>query len=101
MAAPMDKFNWEEEDEYWRSNYRTRPYASADSDYDSYRPGYRYGFEAAQRYHDREWDDIELDLSRSWNSYEHRGTSTWQQVKNAVRDAWDRVTGARPASMHR
>ena len=93
-----DFFNntWETEDEYWRTNFRSRPYASENFDYDHYRPGYMYGYEAAHRYKDRDWNEIELDLSRSWNAWEHRGQSTWQQVKNAVHDAWDRVTGARP-----
>ena len=95
MAEMRDR--WEDEDAYWRSNFRTRPYASdADRDYDYYAPGYRYGYEAANRYQNRSWNDVEADLSRDWSSYEHRGTSTWEQMKHAVRDAWDRVTGNRP-----
>jgi hypothetical protein len=89
--------SWTDEDDYWRSNYRTRPYASsAGQEYDYYQPGYRYGYEAANRYRDRNWNDVESDLSRDWNKYEHRGTSTWEQMKDAVRDAWDRITGNRP-----
>jgi hypothetical protein len=87
---------WEDEDAYWQSNYRTRPYAKTSSDYSFYQPAYRYGFDSANRYSGRSWDDVESDLSKSWNTYEHRGTSTWQQVKDAVRDAWDRVTGHHP-----
>jgi hypothetical protein len=68
----------------------------AGRDYDYYRPGYRYGYEAANRFQNRSWNDVEADLSRDWSSYEHRGTSTWEQMKHAVRDAWDRVTGNRP-----
>ncbi|HET7217620.1 MAG TPA: hypothetical protein VFJ02_06210 [Vicinamibacterales bacterium] len=96
MADRNDRFEWEEEDTYWSTNYRNRPYASAGaSDYEFYRPGYRYGFEAANRYQGRNWDEVESDLSRSWNTYEYRGQSTWDQIKGAVRDAWDRVTGRR------
>lgn len=94
MAERSDRFTWEDEDTYWRSNFRNRPYASSASrDYDYYRPAYRYGFDAASRYEGRNWSDVESDLSKSWNTYENRGTSTWEQVKDAVRDAWDRVTG--------
>lgn len=96
MAEHNDPLGWDDEDNYWRTNYRNRPYASAGTnDYDYYRPGYRYGYESASRYKDREWNDVEADLSRSWDSYEHRGNSTWENVKGAVRDAWDRVTGKR------
>jgi hypothetical protein len=83
---------WDEEELYWRQNYASRPYASG-SDYDTLAPGYRYGYESANQYRGRSWNDVESDLERGWNSYQYRGTSTWDKVKNAVRDAWDRVTG--------
>jgi hypothetical protein len=96
MAERNDLLGWDDEDTYWRTNYRNRPYASAGTnEYDYYQPGYRYGYESASRYKDREWNDVESDLSRGWDSYEHRGNSTWENVKGAVRDAWDRVTGKR------
>jgi ElaB/YqjD/DUF883 family membrane-anchored ribosome-binding protein len=91
MADPNDRFTWDEDDTYWRTNFRNRPYASPGRDYDFYRPGYRYGNEAAHRYQNRKWDEVESNLSRDWNSYAHRGESTWDQIKGAVRDAWDRV----------
>lgn len=102
MADLKDTLNWNDEDTYWRSNWRSRPYATGSSyDYDYYQPGYRYGYEAANRYADRDWNDVETDLRSSWDRYEHRGTSTWDQVKDAVRDAWDRVTGNRHAHVRR
>ena len=93
MADQEYPFNWEDEDTYWRENYRDRPYASSGRGYDFFQPGYRFGSEAGYRHGDRPWDDVESDLAGRWNSYEYRGTSTWEQVKDAVRDAWDRVTG--------
>ena len=91
MADTPNRSTWTEEDEYWRTNYQSRPYASTGQrDYGYYQPGYRYGYEAASRYQDRDWNDVESDLSRDWNSYEGRGTSTWEQMKDAVRDAWNR-----------
>ena len=99
MRYDDDSILWDDEDQYWRTNYRNRPYASTrGGDYDFYQPGYRYGFDAAQRYRDRDWKDVESDLSSGWNSYEYRGESTWEQMKDAVRDAWDRVTGRRHAT---
>jgi len=83
---------WMDEDRYWRESYRTRPYAQG-STYDTLSGGYRYGYEAANRYTGRSWEDIESDLERDWDRYEYRGQSTWEQVKGAVRDAWDRITG--------
>jgi hypothetical protein len=86
--------SWDTEDTYWRDNFRSRPYVLGD-DYDRYRPAYRYGFESARHHVGRDWDDAELDLKTGWDRYEHRGElkSTWEDIKDAVRDAWDRVTG--------
>ena len=83
---------WRDEEQYWRDNFNTRPYARG-SNYDTLSGGYRYGYEAADRYPGQAWDEIEPDLERDWDTYPHRGRGTWQQVKDAVRDAWDRVTG--------
>ena len=83
---------WTDEDRYWRDNFGTRPYGQGLT-YDTLSGGYRYGYEASSRYAGRSWSDVESDLERGWDTYEHRGQSTWQQVKDAVRDAWERVTG--------
>jgi hypothetical protein len=94
--------DWNAEDTYWQTNYRNRPYASSGSyEYDYYRPGYRYGYDAATRYQGRRWEEVESELERDWDRYEHRGQSTWQQMKDAVRDAWDRLTGNVPAGTRR
>jgi hypothetical protein len=94
--ADQKNWQWEDEDAYWRSNFRSRPYGSAERTYEFYQPGYRYGYDAANRFEGRSWADVESDLASKWNSYEDRGESTWDQIKDAVRDAWDRVTGKHP-----
>lgn len=38
MADPM--ISWDDEDNYWRTNYATRPYAAGATDYDRFRGGY-------------------------------------------------------------
>ena len=83
---------WTDEDRYWRDNYGTRPYGQG-IPYETLEGGYRYGYEASSRYPGRSWRDVESDLERDWDRYEYRGGSTWQQVKDAVRDAWERMSG--------
>ena len=41
----------------------------------------------------RTWGDVEPDLRTGWDKYQFRGNSTWENIKDAVRDAWHRVTG--------
>lgn len=88
--------DWTSEEAYWRTSYASRPYARADRGYDYYQPGYRYGFESANRYKGRNWNEVEGELRSGWDRFEHRGQSAWENVKDAVRDAWDRVTGKGP-----
>jgi hypothetical protein len=93
------KASWETEENYWTENFTSRPYALGPDYFDRFRPAYRYGFESAQHHMGRSWEDAEPDLQRGWDSYKHRGEgqSTWDEIKDAVRDAWERITGAKTA----
>ena len=88
---------WETEDNYWFENFSSRPYALGPDYYDRFRPAFRYGFDSARHHVGRTWDDAESDLRRGWESYPHRASSSpvWDEIKEAVRDAWDRVVGTR------
>jgi hypothetical protein len=91
--------DWSNEERYWRDNFSSRPYASADRGFEHYQPGYRYGYESAHRAGGRSFDESENDLRAGWDRYEHRGSnrSTWEEIKHSVKDAWDRVTGSGPS----
>jgi hypothetical protein len=93
------KAAWETEDNYWEENFSSRPYSLGPDYYDRFRPAYRYGFESARDSLGRNWDDAEPDLRSGWQRYqEESGTpSAWDEIKAAVRDAWDRVVGGRTA----
>ena len=93
------KAAWETEDNYWEENFSSRPYALGPDYYDRFRPAYRYGFESARDSLGRSWDDAEPDLRSGWQRYQEKsGTpSAWDEIKAAVRDAWDRVASGRTA----
>ena len=91
MAHTKTIIEWSAEDLYWKNEFRNRPYTGG-KEYDYWRPAYRYGFEAAERHHDKKWNEVESELRSGWDRYEGRDKrSTWEQVKDAVRDAWNRV----------
>lgn len=96
-ADPDWQAAWETEDNFWFENFSSRPYALGPDFYDRYRPAFRYGFDSAQHHLGRSWDEAEPDLRQGWESYQHRGSNSpvWDEIKHAVRDAWDRVVGAR------
>jgi hypothetical protein len=90
---------WETEDNYWFENFTSRPYALGPDYYERFRPGYRYGFESARHHVGRRWEDAEPDLQAGWERYPHRGENptAWDEIKAAVKDAWDRVVGTSSA----
>lgn len=82
-------------DRDFRNDYQTR-YANLGGRYEDYQPAYRYGYDLANnpRYKGRDWNSIEPDVRRDWDSrYGSSGQSTWDKMKDSVRYGWDKVTG--------
>jgi uncharacterized protein (TIGR02271 family) len=77
----------------FRSHYTTS-LASRGHPYERWAPGYRYGYELAgdQRYAGRDWTAIEPEARRDWEA-RHQGT--WDEFKDTIRYAWDKVRGRR------
>jgi hypothetical protein len=80
------------ESEYWRETYSTRPYYRSNYTFDTdYAPAYAYGSEARTRYVGRQWDDsLENDLHQGWEKAKLKSRLTWEEARDAVRDAWER-----------
>jgi hypothetical protein len=97
VAAAVDS---EAEDAYWRENYTSRPYVTAGSDYDTYRPAYRYGWESRAS-NQGTWDDVENDLESGWDRARDTSRLGWHEAKDAVRDGWHRVERALPGDADR
>jgi hypothetical protein len=79
----------------YAADYRTHfaaTYENRGSTYDRYEPAYRYGYTLAndKRYSSKEWSAIEADARREW---EARNQGAWDDFKDAIRYAWDRVHG--------
>jgi hypothetical protein len=83
--------DWGGQDAFWRDNYGARPYTQSDRAYEYYQPAYKYGHESAFFYGNRPWDqEVEDDLARGWDQARGESDCTWQEVKDAVRDAYER-----------
>lgn len=82
------------ENDYWRSNYSSRPYANKQTKYETLEPAYRYGWESRGTNMNKKWRDVEQDLGKGWDKA--RGTSklAWNDAKQATRDAWDHIGNA-------
>lgn len=73
----------------FRGDFSTR-FPSSGATFEQYSPAYRYGHALASdaRYQAREWQQIEDEARQHW---EERNPGTWDEIKHAVRYAWDRV----------
>lgn len=62
--------------------------------YNEYRPAIRYGEESRRLYKDgRTFDDYEVELRNGWERSKDAAGMAWADVREAVRDGWDRITG--------
>ena len=91
LEGDVDTRGWDNA----RSDYRTRwqqRYDSSGERWEDYEPAYRYGHEMRSnpRYRGRNWDEVEPELRRDWES---RGEQApWEKAADAIRDTWNDVT---------
>ena len=89
------------EDAYWRENYASRPYVTPGTDYDTYAPAYKYGWESRGHFIGSSFDDVESDLGREWERVKGKSSLGWDRAREAARDAWHRVERAIPGDADR
>lgn len=77
------------EDDYWRQNYSSRPYAKGRK-FEDLAPAYRYGAEARERYAGRNYNDVEGDLRSGWERTKDATRLRWDEAKDAIKDAFGR-----------
>ena len=56
---------------------------------------YRTGYLAAndQRFRDRQFDDVEPELRRDWESSGSRGGAGWEHLREEIREGWNHARG--------
>lgn len=81
------------EGDYWRQNFRRRPYYQPGTPYEHYEPGFRYGWQSAidEQYVGRDFVDAESELERSWDALHGENAQDWEEARESVRDAWSRA----------
>jgi len=95
--AVAEHFDPTVEHEYWRSNFRDRPYVRQGETFDEYAPAYQYGWESQSQHQGYRFEDVESDLERDWDRARGKSKLDWARAKSAVRDSWDRVSNRNPS----
>lgn len=85
--------------DHWRESYVTRPYYqeaqldTPDLAYDrDFSKAYELGSRARSE-HDgnTRFEDVEDNLKESWEELKAESRLKWEQAKQAIKDAWDKI----------
>jgi len=94
VRVERDDSGFKAYDTHFRSDYQTR-YGNSGRTYDVYMPAYQYGYTLASdpNYTNTDWSSFESNARTRWER-EHPDT-LWDDIKDAVQYAWDKVRGRR------
>jgi len=88
LSQTISSFN----DNYWRQNHSSSPYAEQGINYEDYQAAYEVGHEGCDRYFDKSFEEAEFELQRDYEAVLAQQGVTgldWNSVKDAARDAWN------------
>ena len=54
--------DWNLDQQWWRDNFRNRPYVTADRSFEDYEPGYRFAYDEQIKYRGKNFNEIEPKL---------------------------------------
>ena len=79
------------DDDFYRSHYESSPNRLADRGFEDVRPAYHLGHVAAHNpdYTNRNWNEVEGDLQRGWNSQSSKN-GEWSSVSGYASEGFNR-----------
>ena len=87
----MDPRTMDREEDFWRTQYRSRPYVTYGGKVDDYLPAYCYGIDASVQFPDRTFADVEAMLEKNWLRARGKSSLRWDKAKLAAEDSWTRM----------
>ena len=81
------------EEQYWRENHPSQPYATEEFGYEHYEPAYRLGYEAVGKFPGKKFEEIEDEIALEYAKSRPESALPWDQVRPATKAAWDKVSG--------
>ncbi|MEO8561948.1 MAG: hypothetical protein ABI601_07735 [bacterium] len=80
-----------DDDTHYRTHFESAPNRLADRGFDDARPAYQFGHIAAHNpdYTNRNWNEVESDLQRGWNSNPQK-SGDWSSVSGYASEGYNR-----------
>ena len=89
--VPAPKVDPANEELYWREHFGSEPYYDPNFSFEDYLPAWRVGWEGRARHVARKFEDVEKDLETEFHWNRGQSRLLWEQARDAVRAAWNRV----------
>ena len=90
-----------EYEDHFKKNYTTTSYYDRSRDWNDYEPAYKYGYQTYGTYRGRDFDSVEPELERNWDSTRGNSRLAWGEARGAVRDGWHHIERAMPGDADR
>ena len=78
---------------YWEYHFASCDFGERDVTFEDYAPAYALGASSAIRLDGTEFNDVDIELSRSWEACRGLSSLDWDQARAAAKHAWDRTRG--------
>lgn len=81
------------EAKHWREAFPGRSKANPSLGYEHFAVAYRYGWESFRNKgsENTTFESMENELASNWANFKGESKLSWEQAKQATRDAWNRV----------
>lgn len=80
------------EENHWKEQHASQPWASNGLGYELYALAYRTGYGAATQHAGKRYEEIESDLAFEYQKANPASGLPWDRARPAVKAAWDRVS---------
>ena len=96
----LRRYSAQVEDRYWSDSFWKEAYFRPDYEYEDYAPAYCVGYSGCAQYGGR-FEDAETSLCANFLRIRGDSRLTWQEAREPVLAAWQRVESAESASQAR
>lgn len=83
---------WNEQNDYWRSHYSSRPYYNASRNYSEYEPAYQYGVQLYSQHPGTPYQNLnQAQISNNWSNVRGNSNLDWNDAQMATQDAYNHM----------
>lgn len=80
-----------EYNQHFESSFRDAPGYVQGREWSDYQPAYQYGYQTYGQNRGKQFEDVEGELERNWDSTRADSRLQWNEARSAVRDSWHHI----------